>query len=186
MNQEQNPYQSPIEASAGPGGPNLSVKRPASPMVFGILCLVFSSLGILGAIMKLFLQLAPQTIPGMEQQAEQQEAMLSSMGYSPTYMLIAQVIQYISLPLILAIGIGLVRYRHWGRKGFTYLAIVLLTWGVINSGYVVYNILGNSGGESALTAITLVSLVVGMLFSFLYYGLGIYFLNSTRVKEALK
>lgn len=81
MTQSANPYQSPSQATQTPEEAEYMrrAKRPATPMVVGILCLVLSAFGVFGLAMS-WTGIGPQADAAA---LEQQRVLMAAMGYPP-------------------------------------------------------------------------------------------------------
>lgn len=180
-----NPFESPQAAPSReePTAPayRQRVKRPVTPMVFGVLSIVFGAWGILGSIVGMAIT---QYAPG------QQEAM-AQMGYSQTYTLISQAAGLLLSALLLWAGIGLVRYRDSARSVFNVYAYINIVVLIANTLYVCVYVFPNANFGADMPAnvpmrsIMIASTIFGAVASLIFPVLGLVFLNRQVVKEHL-
>lgn len=167
---DSNPYQASTVGEAATVAPPRS--RSVSPMVFGILCIVFAGLSLLFLPFSLWIVFSD---PGMYEQ----------MGYSAAY---ARGSTILGLPFavwLLVTGIGLVRYRKWGRVSFNVYAVITILWGIGNSIYMFVNLFGSEFANPAQQAGAIGGSIGGM-FGLIFPILGLAFLNLASVRASLR
>ena len=148
------------------------VRRPKSPMVFGILSIVFSSLA-LAYIVLVFL---PMVVEGMNLAAADE---LSEEGQE--WMATAKLwLTIIGLYVLvgLASGIGLVRYRRWGRHLFCVLAL-------FSFGLLIHDVAGAVSSDAPLESSDISGLIGGVIRQ-VFPILGLVFLFRPKVAASLK
>ena len=181
-----NPFESPTssEATAAPPGLPAGAKRPASPMVFGVIALVFSTLGFLGSIAGAVMNFAMETNP------EQQE-MMQRMGQTEAYMIVTMAIGLVICAVEAAAGVQLVRYKLSGRLLFNVYAALVVVTTIGNSIYTfpkLMSIIPQAGGPEASVASGVVvgSVIFGTLITLVFPVLGLIFLNRRGVVDSLR
>jgi hypothetical protein len=147
-------------------------KPPGSIKVFGILNIVFGSLGILCTpISLIFVMVASQKL-----------------GYSPfmtQWVVASGIVGILGACVLLASGIGLLKMRPWSRKLAVYYAMFACALTVINTLVTLTNL--PSGGPNpegqkiGAFAGAAFGLAIGLTYNFLL----IFFLSKPAVKEAL-
>ena len=150
-------------AHVPPSQPAKSVK------VFGILSIIFGTLGVL---------CIPLSIFGMTMAAKQP-------GYQPPtskeWMTISLIVQAVGSVVSLAAGVGLVKYREWARKLAVYYAVFSVVFGIVG---IFMTKPGGMGGasEEMTRTIGLVGLIVGLAVNWTYNGLLIFYLTRPAAK----
>lgn len=181
MAQSINPYESPGLESRG--GETRGPRKPVTPKVVGIIALVFGGLGLVGqAMVPLMMLVLPADVK------EIQRASLAQGGYSMGYLIAMTVVGAIMSIWLISSGIGLLKYRRWGRLGFNVYAVL----GILMALYGVYSALTRGypilpdGSELQMQSVSRVSGVVSNLIGMLYPVLGLIFLNRSKVVAWLK
>lgn len=177
-NEGENPYASPVASGGAPPHAEPSAlppKRPASPLVIGIVSIVYAAFGLLGALANLLMQ---------ANDAQTQEIM-QQMGYTETYVGVTQWLGVALAVCLVWIGIQLVRYRNHGRVGFIIYAWVIIVTTVANTIYVAMSLNAGNQLDSMTRVIMIVSIGVGGLFSLIFPITGLIFLSLSRVKQSL-
>lgn len=106
-----NPYQSPLPYSPGTNFTHTNI-RPTSGTVFGILNIVFGSLGICGMIFTVGMLLVPQN-PNVP------NPVIEIMNENPGYRVFQNVgigLGFIATTVLIVAGIGLLKLKPFGRK----------------------------------------------------------------------
>lgn len=182
MSTDPNPYQSPTSSESSSVFPHEKYQsKPASVTVFGILALVFGGISLLGGLANLVTSNMAVKTDAMEQQ----QAMLDAMGYSRTYMTISNAVGLVFSIGLIAIGIGLLMRKEWGRLAFNGYALLIIVWTTVNFIYVLINLLGSEIAENPVVLGGAIGGLIGSLLGLLYPGLGLYFLNRPVVKQSL-
>lgn len=184
------PYHAPVSDRPEPGAA-AATGRPTSPIVFGILNIVFGLLGVCGTIgsgAMLFVELPRDPLvpnPALE--------LIAS---NPTYRMLMMVM--ISLGLLaslalLAAGVGLLLFRAWGRTlsiGYAWYGIINALFGmIVNWIYLVQPMLAKwnpaFGPAEAATVATAVSGILGGCFGMLYPIILLVFMNRPALRDWL-
>jgi len=125
-----NPYDSPraVDRSSGPAVSS----RPTSALVFGILNILFAALGLVGLAASIVFLILPIDF-GVPNPAL--DLMEESTAYY-IFQIFSMILGTIFMVVLLAGGIGLVRFKPWGRTCSiaygTYAIIAGTVGGVIN------------------------------------------------------
>lgn len=170
MNQSENPYQSPCEASTVPASPIHSDSRPVSPMLFGILSLAFGGLGLLFAFNSLLAIFAFVRDQGLE----------ATSSAIPVLAFIAIGFRFLLKILLLVSGVGLIKYMKKGRTLFNLYAILAISLGMFDAIYGIIT-LRKSGFASPLHMNQIIVEILILIFPLL----GLIILNNARVNDSL-
>ena len=165
-----NPYQSPSSQETGTVVP--AQNRPVSPMVIGIISIVFAAFGFLSTVVSILMLAFANPV------------MYTPMGFSSGYMLFSMILGVVFTFWLLAAGIGLIRYRHWGRMSFNWYAIITILWSVSQSAYLLVHMLRVEFADPAMQA-GAIGGAVGGLFALILPFVGLIFLNLRSVRESL-
>jgi len=126
------PYQSPTADLSQPVAPLQELpphQRSGAPKVFGVLSLIFSSVVLLGSALGLLGTLASSALAGAgnmvpdADKAAELNAMLAPMARVYQGLGLESLILFLMSVLLLAIGIGQLRYRAWARRWSVYWAV---------------------------------------------------------------
>lgn len=139
----------------------LQTKRPASPRLMGIVLLLFALFGLLGIILCMTLLVQGPTDHKRLLYVELLTVML------------------VGAPLAATMGIGLLRFAPWARKGTIISALAYLVFGAALGALVVSQV--NNNKVAFMIAYAFV-VFVGILIG----GMMIYFLSRPRVVDAFK
>jgi hypothetical protein len=145
---------------------------PTSIKIFGILDLVFGTLGLLSSLNSLV------NFSQVRQSYKMFPAFAKLSGWMPIQMLISALITIV----LLILGIGLLKRQPWARSFSVYLGIFVISFGLLNL-LVTAVMLG--GGGDLLSITMIIGTLFGVLFGSIYYGLMIYFLTRPEVKAAM-
>lgn len=183
---EDNPYQSPTDAVQSVP----VTTRPVTATVFGVINIIFGAMGILGAIAAFALMAA--TASGALPQPDLPEAFQNPM--IQTSQSVSNVISGIlSIALIVA-GVGLLKFRPWGRSMSIWIAIVNLVLLVLMIGLQIAILAPAAGDMSNLDPSNpeemalvggVVGGVVGGCFGSIYPIVTLIFMNRSAFKEAI-
>lgn len=176
-----NPYESPAPVNEpDPGDYMLAARRPVTPMIVGVISLVFGGFGILGII------------SGVVMMAIMPQVMLESSGQTSWgYMIAMWILGSITSVLMVAAGIGLVQYRGWGRKTFNIYAVLAILSGIFTIVMAAVQTYPQPAGNMPMgpeqmevfqRVVGVVSGLVGMVFPVL----GLVFVNRPKVVESLR
>jgi hypothetical protein len=157
--------QLPAASSVAPG-------RPTSVTVFGILNIVFGSLGLVCLPFSLFITF------GMPQMWNPSDIVI-------IWLIITHIVSLICTIFLLTLGIGLLRLRAWARKWTLVYGWFTVAWAVIGS---VVNLLLITSGEFGYAEETLPSALGGtcggLIGGLIYPVLLIIFMQKSNVKDA--
>jgi cytochrome bd-type quinol oxidase subunit 2 len=129
------PYQSPTADLSQPVAPPEELpphQRSAAPKVFGVLSIIFSSVVLLGSALGLLGTVASSALEGMgnmvndADKAAEINAMIGPMARVYRGLGLESLILFLMSALLLAIGIGQLRYRAWARRWSVYWAVAAL------------------------------------------------------------
>lgn len=160
-----NPYRPPVVGSRGKSD------RPAGPKVIGILSILFGAFGML-------------SIPLVLMTADMQTEFYETMGLSATYLRYSQYLSAASSVWLLITGIGLLRYKSWGRTSFNIYAAYTIVMTLVMSAYTITHLL-NAQFENEVARAGAVGGAFGSLVGLVFPVLGLVFLNQSKTKEAL-
>jgi hypothetical protein len=145
---------------------------PTSVKVFGIIDLVFGSLGLLSALNSLA---NFSKVQAMFQQ-------FPALGKLAPLIPIQTAVSTITPIVLLALGIGLLKRQPWARSFSVYFAMFVIGFGLLNLLATVVML----GGASEPMAIGIIAgTAFGIVFGAIYYGLMIYFLTRPEVIEVM-
>jgi hypothetical protein len=122
--------------ASGPGAPAAVSGRPTSVTVFGILSIVFGSLGLL---------CTPIALIGTFV-SPQEMSLSSAPGYTP-WLVICSLIGLAAAGWLLASGIGLLGLKRWGRRNAVAYGWFAIIWGILNT--IVTLVIMLSGGVAS-------------------------------------
>jgi hypothetical protein len=159
--------------AAAPTAPSPPPVVPAAVKVFGILNIVFGSLGLLCSPFSLFAIKQASHVYG------NQPLMLA-------WLPISMGLSFVGGIVLLTSGVGLCRQRVWGRKLAVYYAIFALVVGIFSSVLTVTALFGNSALAGPERIGGLIGGVFGIIITFVYNGLLIFFLTRKPVVDALE
>ncbi len=185
MSSPVNPYESPVSETGLPPAAQAEymqvARRPATPIVVGIISLVFATLGLIGqAMLPLMLLVLPA-----EFQETQQEAIAQG-GYSREYIIAMWGFGVLMSLWLMGTAVGLLKYKRWGRIGFNVYALIGILsalYGVYMASTQIYPTTPETAQfESAQRIAGAASSLLGMLFPIL----GLAFLNRRHVVASLR
>ena len=167
----ENPYQPSMEYGADPDfvpPVRSTTARPMAVTIFGILNLVFGAFGLMGFV---FSMAAAANI-----------ANANGMGI---YYLVSVVYSLVTSILLIVAGIGLLRWKPWGRRtsiiyGWTSIAGTVLM--AILQYFTIWN---NEGFQGAGSWALLIGVGVGIVFQCIYPGILLAFMYGPTVSSAL-
>lgn len=168
----QNPYEAPkssTDATVQQGA------RPKSPKVFGILSLIFGGFGVLNLLGTLVILM-------------NDPVRANPMELPMFQLLFSNVIGAVTIGLLLAAGLGLVRYQDKGRRWFNWYAVFTVVFTLINTALTYGAMLKFISGmqdDPALAGIGAGSLMFGIAAALAFPVIGYIMLNSDKVKAAL-
>ena len=153
-------------------------EKPTSVTVFGVLNCVFGGLGILCTPFSVLGLFIGDLIPMSE---------MNPIEISPGYkifLLVASVIGIGVAAWLLSLGIGLLKFKSWARRGSVIYAWVAIVWGIVSA---VINLLALSQGWMTAPQGQMPAMVSGMcggMIGLIYPVLLLIFMQTKRVKEA--
>jgi hypothetical protein len=160
--------------SSGSQMPVQPIEKPTSVTVFGVLNCVFGGMGLL---------CTPFSIFGMV-------AAGKTMEMAPSYKIFLLVSSFIGIGFsiwLLALGVGLLTFKNWARRGSVIYAWITIVWGITAFGL---NILALSCGwitppEGGMPGY-IGGTVGGMCGGLIYPVLLLIFMQTARVKQAFQ
>jgi hypothetical protein len=147
---------------------------PASVKVFGIIDLVFGTLGLLSALNSL----------AKFSQVRESYKMFPTLAKLSGWMPIQMLISVLMAIALLTLGIGLLKRQPWARSLSVYFAMFVIGFGLLNLAIMV-TLLGGDLTNPMSIGLIIVT-VFGIFIGSIYYGLMIYFLTRPEVKAALE
>ncbi|MEM9186273.1 MAG: hypothetical protein AAGB00_07245 [Planctomycetota bacterium] len=180
MSDATNPFESPQAAAADvSNSPDYAVTppRPKSPLVFGVLSLIFAAFGIVGGIAGMVI------FAVMEDQLPAQG--VQPLPFPKWYLTATQVSGFLISLLLLAAGVSLVRHKDSGRKLFNAYSWIAIAVQVLSTAFAVYVVLTVAAGSDAAAIGGVVGGVIGGMMGLIFPVLGMIFLNRNAVKQSL-
>lgn len=168
---QDNPYQPPAATSASPihSPLNHAAKKPAAPMVFGVIGFIFGGWGVLSFAS----MLAMFFVPFMA-------AMRVNLQMHNLELWVFIFITVMTTLLLFYASVGLVKYRQYGRQVFNVYAILSL------AAIVLMQALSMVMGVAVFDAEMLIVDLVSDAIAAIYPALGLWLLNRTIVKNSLQ
>lgn len=160
-----------VSTPAG-GVPVAAAKPPASIKVFGILNIVFGAMGVLCSPLSLI------SLPMMSKQ----------LGYSPFmihWMVFSVLLGVAGGVVMLASGIGLLKFQSWARKLAVYYSIFGCVMALISPVITFMNLPTGGPNPEAQKFGAIFGTVIGLAIGLTYNILLIVFLSKPAVKQAL-
>jgi hypothetical protein len=158
-----------------------AIEKPTSVMVFGILNIVFGALGLICTPFSILMILFAGRFAAMNQ--------APVMEYAPVYKMILLVSSVVGIGFsawLLALGIGLVKMKGWGRRGSVIYSIIVIVWGIVG---VALNILALHFGWMTVPEGGLPGYIGGMcggVVGMVYPVLLLIFMSTSKVKRAFQ
>jgi GYF domain 2 len=160
----------PPPSQGAPPGP-FRPERPASVTVFGILNIVFGSLGLLCMPLGLaMIFVSPHPI--------------YTAAWAKVWMLFSAAVGFVCTILLIVVGIGLLYLKAWARMwafGYGCFAIV---WGIIGAGFNIWLMASRADGYSQQTVPSVIGGVCGGILTLVYPILLVIFMQRPNVKSA--
>lgn len=166
-------------------------KTPASAIVFAIFHFIVAVLSLCGAGQAIASLVS--TPKGAEQMPYLQE--LNSEPLMKAWIILAAVYMLFTIPVLIALGIGLIRLREWARLGSIILACLSIGYMVINNivqtvGMILplysHSQSTNDSKESLVAILALVFMVIISIMSLVYNGLMIFFMRRRILIDAIR
>jgi hypothetical protein len=142
-------------------------------MVMGIISIVFAAIGVLGSAVSVLMVLFSDP------------EILTPTGFSSGYMVFSTVLGIVFAIWLLVAGIGLVRYRKWGRLNFNLYAVITIVLSISQSVYMLVNVLGADFDNPAQQA-GMIGGSIGGLLGLIFPIVGLVFLNLPSVRASLR
>lgn len=161
----------PLQAAPATVPQSFHPQRPTAVTVFGILNIVFGTLGLLCMPVGLIAMFA---MPQVAHQAATPRAWLllsSAIGLACTIFLIV-------------IGTGLLYLKAWARKGSLVYGWFAIIWGIIGACINVGFMVSRVGGNAETVVPSMIGGVCGGLIGLIYPVLLVIFMQRPNVKEA--
>jgi len=174
------PIATPKEQQSSAGGDlRYATGKPTSVMVFGVLNIVFGGLGILCTPFSILMILGAEKFAAMSQ--------APVIEYAPAYRIVLLASSIVGIGFsawLLALGIGLVKMKGWGRRGSVIYSIIVIVWGIVG---VVLNILSLHFGWINMPERSIPGFIGGMcggMVGMVYPVLLLIFMQTGKVKRA--
>lgn len=163
----------PQPLQAGPATVPQSVhpQRPTSVTVFGILNIVFGTMGLMCMPVGLIAMFA---MPQVAHQAAMPRA----------WLLLSSAIGLASTILLIIVGIGLLYLKAWARKGSVFYGWFAIIWGIIGTGLNIWFMTSRIQGSAEMVLPSMIGGACGGLIGLIYPVLLIIFMQRPNVKQA--
>ncbi len=149
------------------------MSKPVAVKVFGILNIVFGSLGLVTS---------PLNFANLGQAVE----ILGAQGFYRQWLYLSAGIAPIMALILLILGIGLLRYAEWGRRGtviYSWFSIAL----VIVSSLITITSLASQLGDSNPAVIgAIIGGVIGTIIGLIYPIVSLIFLTRPSARDACR
>jgi hypothetical protein len=117
------PFAPPVTDPTPAASPPTAPSRPTgAPKVFGILSIVFASVMLVYSLLKMLGGAVAGTVAGLEGRAGELESVMAAMARVYRALAWEGLLVGLLSGLLIAIGIGQVRYRAWARRWTLYWA----------------------------------------------------------------
>jgi len=175
LSTDPNPYASPTASDGNPES------TPRSPKVIGILSILFGVVGLLSGVGNAFVWAETTRPVGGAEQVVVYDLM------SREYVWVTTTVGIASSLAVLIAGVGLVKYRRWGRHWFFAYAAVAILASIANAAYMVGFVLPRFPVENAIVQTSMyVGAVAGAFGGCLYPAICLVFLLKPRVASSLR
>ncbi|MGB3492923.1 MAG: hypothetical protein WBA57_09355 [Elainellaceae cyanobacterium] len=156
----------------------MASSKSTAVKVFGILSIVFGALT---------LSTSPLGIVGLGSTLQQ----LGASGFLATWITVTTFLAPIFGIISIVLGIGLLKYAEWGRKGSIYYAIFTIAFNILSAALMGLGmsaaISANAGPEAAAVAAGIViGAIIGGLFTMIYPVLVLIFLTRPTAKASCR
>jgi hypothetical protein len=180
-----NPYQPTSGTHTSEDAPPQA--RPTTATVFGILNIAFGTMGLCGAVFGA-VGMVFMASPMFEEIAAQTEGMeLFRDASYQTFLVISMVIGSGLSVLLLASGIGLLKFKPWGRLTANYYGVAQIIYAIGNSAYqIIWIVLPMVNNGSPQAAINIASQVFGLFFSLIFPVVLLVFMNRESFVNAIR
>ena len=149
------------------------MSKPVAVKVFGILNIVFGSLGLVTS---------PLNFVNIGQSVEIFEAE----GFFRTWLYISIGITPILSLILLILGIGLLRYKEWGRQGTVIYSWFTIILGIFSSVITVGSLASRLGDSNPVIIGAVVGGIIGTVIGLIYPIISLVFLTRPSAKEACR
>lgn len=150
------------------------MSKPVAVKVFGILNIVFGTLGLVTS---------PLNLINVNRSLD----LLGAEGFYRSWAYLSIAITPILSLVLLILGIGLLRYREWGRRGTVIYAWVVIVLGILSLLITVGSLATQLGGEPNPVIIGgIIGGVIGGIIGLIYPILSLVFLTRPSAKDACR
>jgi hypothetical protein len=157
-------------------------ERPTIVTVFGVLNCVFGGLGIICTPFSILGLFVSDLLP-----MAQQNPMEIAGGYK-IFLLISAIVGICFAAWLLALGIGLLKFKSWARRGSVIYACIAIVWGIagiiISVMATTMGWIGPAEGQTPAMIGGMVGGICGGILGMIYPVLLLIFMQSRKVKEA--
>lgn len=185
------PAAQPMYAAPGiPMQPSVAGARPGAPKVLGILNIIFGGAGVLCAPCVMMGSLAVASVmaggEGIANAVAEDNA-AGSFAWLKWFFIFTGVMFTVTASLMLAGGIGLVKYRNWGRKLSITVAILTCVMALVDvaTTFAVIKPAFDKMSSSGEHAVGGVSFLIGKLVQIAYPIVLLVLLSKPNVKQSL-
>ncbi len=161
----------PLQGEPPPAAQSFRPERPTSVTVFGILNIVFGSLGLLCMPVGLFAILA---MPNA----------MNTAGSNTVWMLLSGVVGLACTIFLIIAGIGLLYLKAWARKGSLLYGWFAIIWGIIGVAFNVCFMTSSMGGSAERVVPSVIGGVCAGSIGLIYPVLLVIFMHRPNVKQA--
>jgi hypothetical protein len=164
-----------------PGDLRYAAERPTGVTVFGVLNIVFGGMGILCTPFSILGIFVGDLIPMGESSIE------IAAGYK-IYLMVSSVVGIGFSAWLLVLGIGLLKFKRWARRGSVIYSVIAIVWGIAGIGLGVLALslgwMAAPQGQLPAMAGGMVGGMCGGIISLIYPVLLLIFMQTAKVKQA--
>ncbi|MEM9451906.1 MAG: hypothetical protein AAGA75_25730 [Cyanobacteria bacterium P01_E01_bin.6] len=149
------------------------MSKPVAVKVFGILNIVFGSLGLVTS---------PLNFLNLGQSIE----LLQAEGFFRTWLSLTVFIAPITSLILLILGIGLLRYKEWGRQGTVLYSWFTIILGILSGVITVGSLAGQLSDSNPVILGAVIGGIIGAVVGLIYPIVSLVFLTRPSAKEACR
>ncbi|MEM7772194.1 MAG: hypothetical protein AAF327_16980 [Cyanobacteria bacterium P01_A01_bin.37] len=149
------------------------MSKPVAVKVFGILNIVFGSLGLVTS---------PLNFLNLGQSIE----LLQAEGFFRTWLSLTVFIAPITSLILLILGIGLLRYKEWGRQGTVIYSWFTIILGILSGVITVGSLAGQLSDSNPVILGAVIGGIIGAVVGLIYPIVSLVFLTRPSAKEACR
>ena len=149
------------------------MSKPVAVKVFGILNIVFGSLGLVTS---------PLNFVNIGQSVE----MFEAEGFFRMWLYISIGIAPLLSLILLVLGIGLLRYNEWGRRGTVIYSWFTIILGIVSSLITVGSLASKLGEANPVIIGAVIGGIIGTFVGLIYPIVSLVFLTRPAAREACR